>query len=247
MASNYPPETIYAFIVNDFERAWKAVAAHTSSVGRGNYMFCRQVMMLLEFAARLCAEDRSGIALPDLSQELAQLEAKYFVGLPGPCAAFAEFDLPHVISQDPRDQLLWCVFDLVRNGQAHQYQQIMVTLADGKNFRFGISGAAPSRSALERAKQDRTDHLAYYRDSSGDLGIRLRTEVLFADIKQAVTKSRLMQRGLTFMNLSRPSQRFSAPPRPRVPYYQFDSASVEAVLRTNGFRSIAPSDYIESL
>lgn len=53
MVDILPPETLYRFIVADFEGAWNALASYSTPCGRGNFMFARQAMSLLEWAARL--------------------------------------------------------------------------------------------------------------------------------------------------------------------------------------------------
>ena len=67
MIQNIAPSTIYEFIVRDFEAAWDALANLASAKNRENFMFARQVMVLLEWAARLVASDTSGAALSGFS------------------------------------------------------------------------------------------------------------------------------------------------------------------------------------
>ena len=64
MVKNLTPEKIHLFIVEDFKGAWDSIAANSKSeMGRGNFMFARQAMNLLEFAARLCHTDPSDAAI----------------------------------------------------------------------------------------------------------------------------------------------------------------------------------------
>lgn len=102
-------------------------------------MFGGQATKLLEFAARLSATDSTGTALTEFSQALFTIEPKYSTHLPSICADFDEFDLPYKNSKE--DELLWAIFDLVRNGQAHQYQQILVDLTDGVDWQISLTGA----------------------------------------------------------------------------------------------------------
>jgi len=88
MPQNLDAGTLYEFIVGDFECAWNCLAANPDVENRGNFMFARQAMTLLEWAARLCASDLSGAALTSLSQALIQIEPLYFTELPGICADF---------------------------------------------------------------------------------------------------------------------------------------------------------------
>src|SRR5712692_10277954 len=94
MGSPSVERTIYEFLINDFITAWDAVAHEPHALGRGNFMFGRHVMALLEWAARLCSGDPSGDALAAFSASLIQVEPRYFTLLPGPCADTREFELP---------------------------------------------------------------------------------------------------------------------------------------------------------
>jgi hypothetical protein len=78
MAQNMSEQELYDSIVNDFESAWDSLAANPEARGRGNFMFSRQAMMLLEWGARLCASDSTGSAVKEWSEALRQLEARYF-------------------------------------------------------------------------------------------------------------------------------------------------------------------------
>src|SRR5687768_2036614 len=68
-------------------------------------------------------------------------EGRYFTPIPGTCGLPREFELPSDPAQGPKDrQLLGALFDLVRNGHAHQYQQIVVDLTDGKYLAVSLDG-----------------------------------------------------------------------------------------------------------
>jgi hypothetical protein len=131
-------------------------------------MFARQAMMLLEFTSRLAFTDSLGNALYYLSKVLFTIEPKYFTRLPSNCADFDEFDLPYHRSK--ANELLWALFDLIRNGQAHQYQQILVDLSDNVDWQISLTGAQVWHH-LEIVQQfpRPDDYLAYRRDQTGDL------------------------------------------------------------------------------
>ena len=60
---------------------------------------------------------------------------------------------------------MWVIFDLVRNGQAHQYQQIKVTLKDEVDFQISLTGAGIGRPLELVSKSPRPDdYLGYQRD-----------------------------------------------------------------------------------
>lgn len=134
MIQNLPPETIFEFIVRDFEDAWNALADSSSARNRGNFLFARQTMVQLEWVARLAGTDATGSALADYSAEPNRIEPRYFTQLPGSAPKPKDFYLPSVSSANQERQLLWALYDLIRHGQAHQYQQIPVELSDGKDF-----------------------------------------------------------------------------------------------------------------
>ena len=64
MLKNLSLDEIHLFIRGDF------IATPDKNIGRGNFMFDRQAMNVLEFAARLCTTDTTGSALKDFSNEL---------------------------------------------------------------------------------------------------------------------------------------------------------------------------------
>lgn len=223
------PETMFRFMVGDFRDAWDALATNPApGLHRGNYMFGRQAMALLERASRLCASDATGAALRDLTTELERIESRYFTLLPGSCAADSpEFRLPATATAAPEQQLLHAIFDLVRQGHAHQYQQIVATLTDGKKFGMPLTGADHGLTIAAAAAAPRpVNNLAYGRDADGDLVLVIRTDRLFLDIEEAIKASRLLARGLVFEHLQRP--------RGNPVHYQFDTAGAEAALQAGG-------------
>ena len=51
MVSNLAPDEIHRFIVSDFRGGWNSIAGNgDKNIGRGNFMFGRQAMTLLEFS-----------------------------------------------------------------------------------------------------------------------------------------------------------------------------------------------------
>src|SRR5512134_2548428 len=146
MVYNEHIETLLSFIEGDFESAWDSVAATPRTTGnRGHFMFARQAMLYLEIACRLCMADDGKAAIEEFSERLADRDSNYFRSMPRPCGPkVRDFVLPS-LSGEPRRELIGLLFDLVRNGQAHQYLQISVTLYDGGEFFVGLSGAMPDR------------------------------------------------------------------------------------------------------
>lgn len=223
MAQNLPVQQCYDFITQDFESAWNALAFLTvaQAPGRGNFVFGWHAMTLLEWAARLCTGDSTGQAIADLSVELARIEPRYFTVLPGPCARPADFDLPFNPANGQKEaQLLWALHNLVRNGQAHQYQQILVKLKNGKDLGMQLVGV-PTGCPFPTAGSTRpSEHLGYHIDvPTGDVWIKLHPDWLCFDFERAVMRSGLLTRGLSFPYLARPKP-------PRGPQRQLPSGTI---------------------
>jgi hypothetical protein len=211
-------------ILGDFEVAWTALAEHGS--GGGNFMFAHQAMTLLEWASRLCASDATGEALRVLSKELRARDKHYFTELPSACGASREFDLPHDPAVEKDRHLLAMLFDVVRHGMAHQYQQITVELKGG----FGavpITGTARGYT-LDQAEQNRPMHLGHGRETFEEDRapihyVILCPELLFLDLKGAIEQARLTTRGLSFDYLRRGGsvKKLSPGLKRRAPQYDF--------------------------
>jgi hypothetical protein len=143
MVPNLTTHDIYNSIVNDFNGAWNSIATNQDeNIGRGNFMFASQAMHLLEFAGRLYDKDTN--AHQKFSKDLYDIEPKYFIELPGRARKPRGF-LPPYIGNTKDKTLLWALFDLIRNGLAHQSQQIIAELADGKHFYISLTGAEYGR------------------------------------------------------------------------------------------------------
>jgi hypothetical protein len=144
------------------------------------------------------------------------------------------FILPYIDGTERGRTMLCALFDLVRHGLAHQYQQIVVKLKDQKHFFISLSGPNID-SYLSKSAGSRPLHLTYAFDVEGDLGLRLFPDILFLDIKKAVENSALLNKG-PFDYLCRPSRHKERdkqrPKRPK--YYDFDTKSLEEHLKEGG-------------
>ena len=212
MATNLPAETLYKFITDDFESAWNSMAGRSKPLpGGGNFMFARQAMVLLEWAARVCRADTTGAALKRLSHELNGINPRYFRELP---AAFPvrvsekDFTLPSLGLNADRE-LLRLVFDLVRNGQAHQYQQINVDLADGTELQVSLSGVDRGLFLGSRSGPPER-HLRVEPINADVIALRVFTDVLYLDIRQAIKRAGLPTGGLQLVPLKRDQYPFTS-------------------------------------
>jgi hypothetical protein len=81
-------------------------------------------------------------AMGDFAYALRERERRYFTVLPGPCASAGDIALtPEPDGRaDAARLLVNALFDLVRHGGSHQYQQIAAELTDGRAFGVAMSG-----------------------------------------------------------------------------------------------------------
>lgn len=216
------------FIIGDFEAAWDGLASTPGPGHRGNFLFARHAVGLLEVVCRLC-KSASGKALADLSAALDTRDPRYFTTLPGACWSPATrtrlaFELPSR-GAHPDNQVIAALFNLIRNGQAHQYQQMGAVLADGHQFRISLTGAqhvAFLRTTLSSGRP--AQHLSVSADPAGNLWMTVRPDVLFVDVRDSSREIDLLNRGLTFHFIAEDRQET----------FNFTAAAAETVLRRHG-------------
>lgn len=223
--ANLSVPKMFTFLTRDFEGAWNALARDARPRGRGNFIFALHSMILLEWACRLCATDPTGKWIASLTSELNDIEPRYFTVLPGTCPVPKDFTLPHVSATSGRE-LLSVMFDLIRHGQAHQYQQQLVQMLDGVTFVSILTGAAHGRTLDKVRQAGRVKNHLGTRRASGKLGMKIRTDWLYLDIKDAIKKTGLPSSGLMFNYLARPDSKRR--------HYQYDSTKLEAMLLSAG-------------
>lgn len=242
MVDNLTVDEIYDFITKDFVGAWDSVANNPDrNIGRGNFMFARQAMNLLEFVCRLYSHDTK--MRISFSKELKNIEPKYFTRLPSPCADPREITLPH-IRNNSGDLLLWALYDLIRNGIAHQYQQIVVKLKNRKKFFIELTGAKEGRSLDIVRKLKPANHLAYYIDQDRDIGLKVYPDQLFIDIEQAIQRSQLLARKRKFKYLRRPIEKHRKTKHKikiKKNFYDFNMRSMEQRFIKSGHSRISSS------
>jgi hypothetical protein len=205
---NLDAKTLLDFVIGDFATSWDAVASTPDdrAPSRCNFMFGKQTMVLLELACRACSTDKTNAALTEFGAALNATDPRYFWRLPGTFKTVKGVELPTVAGVPANEHVLGGIFDLIRNGQAHQYQQIPALLADGVSFGVTLTGAVYGLTLVESGKPGRQgDHLFEEFDSSGNLWLKVRPDVLFRDLRGAVETARLTARGLTLDYFKRDS------------------------------------------
>ena len=203
-----PAIALIGFVLGDFEAAWDSLAANRDAPNRGNFLFALQSMVLLELACRVCDANASTQALSNLSSELSHREPRYFAELPAPVPAPRKFNLPSV-GPDANRTLLAALFDLVRHGHAHQYQQMRGRLTDGSEFGISIAGAEYG-AFLSRALADGRPPGHLQLEEGRDLWLRFRPDIFFLDLRDSIYGANLVDGTLALEHLVGPEYRFSA-------------------------------------
>ncbi len=219
MEGDLTADEMFRFLTSDFETLWDSIAQKPSlDIARGNFVFALLATVLLEWASRLCSADPSGAALEELSDALASLEPRYFMRLPADCPIPRQFALP--TRGNPKREMISLVWDLIRNGQAHQYQQRTLKLPSGEFFGIALTGPAHG-NYLQKLRDGLRPpaHVSLSRDGrDGELGwLRVDPAMLFIDVRWSVERSGLLRRGLSFPYLA---------PDPQ--YYQFTLDELES-------------------
>jgi hypothetical protein len=233
--ANLDGETLLDFLIGDFETMWNAVAALPGARYRGNFMFALQAVALLEVASR--AADPRGLTA--LTSALRDRDRRYFTKLPGRAPRPRGVKLPGA-GTDTDHQLLHALFDLVRNGPAHQYQPTVATLSDGQHLHFVLTGADYGLDLESVARTERPNdvHLKADIDSNRDVWVKVRTDVLFIDVRDAVRTAELPSR--EFRHLEAPTDRKE--------FYTYSSEElIEALQRGDHFRcapTLTPQGYL---
>lgn len=196
------PKTIFSFITGDFRCAWDALAREPDASNRGNFLFALQVMIALEWVMRFCSQDDS--LQKRFLDELENIDSRYFTKLPG---GPSKPPFPR-LGDESKTHLIWVIFDILRNGQAHQYEQVIVRLPGSESFTVAIAGGAnPGLDLASVPKRISRKKYLGFREESGHGWIYLHVGLLFLDIEKAVTKSGILESVDTFPFLKRPEGR----------------------------------------
>jgi hypothetical protein len=179
--------------VSDFYDSWTALAAQPNATGRGNFMYAFMATNYLEWASTIAHQDPT--VAQSFAAALAGRDRHSFMKLPAPWPQRPRNWFPFA-GDVGGDRFLWAVFDLVRNGLAHRYQQIDAVLTDGR-FRVQIIGAAaqPYQADRERPRTHFRPFEVHRPPNPRYLVVRLYPDVLFADIDAAVSVSGLLNLG----------------------------------------------------
>jgi hypothetical protein len=192
MIQNLQASDIHNMMVEDFVDGWNALAKDKTAKGRGNFKFGLQATILLEFVGRLCKG--SPPHFNSFLTELEKIDRRYFTKIPGLSASFRYFDVP--LSR--RDELLWVIFNLIRNGEAHQYQAQVATLSDGKSLAIILTGARSRRYLKLDSPKRFARHLGIRTDPGGDVWIAVYPNTLFRDLEEALKRSGVLTPSLAF-------------------------------------------------
>jgi len=232
VVENLSAEKALTFMINDFKGAWNSLAGvKDRRIGRGNFIFGFMAMNLLEFICRLCRSDATGETLQDFSINLNKIEGKYFAHIPGSLpkengilnlkVKRGNFTLPYLDDQNKNNMLLTLLYDLIRNGIGHQYQQLVVDLKNDSKFFITLDG--PSYGKIID-KNKRWRHLFCRLEKNGDISLTIYPQILLVDFEDAVKQSKLLERGLAISHLKR--------------YYDIDSQCLVHSLKNGGIECV---------
>jgi hypothetical protein len=96
------------------------------------------------------------------------------------------------------------IFDLVRNGQAHQYQQITARLDDDRALVIGLTGAQRGvflKDALVAGRP--AEHLKCSFPDDHSVALYVRTDVLWLDLRESAHAARVFEAAANFKYLDR--------------------------------------------
>jgi hypothetical protein len=119
---------------------------------------------------------------------------------------------------------LTAIYDLIRNGVAHQYDQPIVDLLlDGKKFYVIVTGPRFGRYIDGRMRRNPL-HLSYKLDTDGNIGLKVYPDILLRDFKKAVEQSKILGKNLMISRFSRK--------------YNTNVRTLESALKVGGHRFI---------
>lgn len=163
-----------------------------AETGGGNFLFALLSMILLEFACRTCQIRDSSERLRRFSSELEKADKKYFTPLPNMCGNPKDFKLPSINGNSDSSPVIAMLYDLIRNGNAHQYNSTILSLPDGQ-VDVAIIGAATGRSMYVEGLPHRAKHLGYLCETVEkgrmNLFIYFAPDEMFRHLKKAILDS----------------------------------------------------------
>lgn len=200
---NMTLKDIYDNITGDFESLWNTLSSDKASKYRGNFTFALLDMILLEVISRVCKLDKSGNLLREFADCLYCSDKRYFGVINGWSGLKQNSDYTIPYKSQEGKEVLSFLFDLIRNGQAHQYQQIVVKLKDC-SIVVTIYGAIFGVNL--KTVNNRSKHLDVKFANNGENNLVLidfRPEIFYLDLTKAVTCSKIFDKIKQFNYLSR--------------------------------------------
>jgi hypothetical protein len=204
---NLTPKKIYDIITGDFEQLWNSLSSKQSEIYKGNFTFALLDMIFIEFISRFCKSDVTGNKLNRFSNCLYNIDKRYFgelVGWEG-IRSDREYTIP--FKHKEGKEILCLLFELIRNGEAHYYQQIVADLQDGVII-IRISGANFDLSRVS-SRSGHLDVQGTIISEKNVILIQFRPEVLFLDLKKAVECSQIFDQCEDFSHFLRKYQDIS--------------------------------------
>jgi hypothetical protein len=190
------------YCISDYSSLWNALAQFPVSdfKGHGNYYFAKQSMLFLELVSRMATNS----LLETYSRALKNRNDDYFLqfafddyskqGKRIVTTGFLERDgdmkLPFEPTAPEQPILLWFMFDLVRNGMAHQAEQITLKVNSTESVVVGMSGVHHFGTLFVSENERKTRRLRF-RDGGTNHALDVFPEVLFLDFAKALADSKI--------------------------------------------------------
>lgn len=172
-------------------------------------------MILLEFIATYCKGDESCNALKDFTRELNSIETRYFSEISNFKASkgIKKLGLPTINGKN--NEFIHVLFDLIRNRQAHQYQQILADLKDqlliiSISGRVGVPGRTEGLLLREVKKLQIRDGHLNFTVGQACISVSFRPEIFFLDITKAVEETEILERRFSFNHFNRSNSSYSS-------------------------------------
>ena len=121
------------------------------------------------------------------------------------------------------------MYDLIRNGLAHQYQQIIAHLHGGK-FAIELTGPSFGQILEKSTEAKRKGNLNFYCDIDSDLTIIVRPDILFLDLENVISRINLVDKTPDFDHLTRPIKKSPQKVSNKKDFYDFTISDLKQYL-----------------
>lgn len=185
-------ETRIQYLLADFEAAWRGSLSAPPGNGKGNYLYVLLSMLLMELACRTCAAAKNDEnLLQKFADQLDIQDSRYLNTIPAyHHRQGGYFSLPSRVPKQQGNTVLAFLFAYVRNGLAHSYSPIPLTLKNNTILDIAIGGIIEEIPTKECDSIQRTaNHLSLIKEQNGHSMFIVHPGLLYFDFKTAIINS----------------------------------------------------------